>query len=95
MTPREVLDSVLAEHSASWSEEDRTLVARVVTQAAYIAALAAANGAEIAPELAHYKAQLANVSAAAAQNAANVARATIERLLLGAAQIAIKGLGLV
>lgn len=94
MTPREVLEAVLTEHAASWSNEDKEIVALIIATAATLSASIALGGPEASDALVHLKAQMANVSAAAAQNAANIARATIERILLNATSIAIKGLGL-
>lgn len=94
MSPRSILDDVLAEHSASWSEDDRALMARVIQRAAIAGGAGAIYGdLGYAAELAQIRAQIANLSAAAAQNAATIARNAIERLLAGAAALAIKGLG--
>lgn len=102
MTPREILDSVIADHGASWSPADRDLAARIVSRASRFASDIAILDVPGQAELAQLKAQLANVAAAEAQNVENIAvqkfeiiKETIERVLKGAAEVAVKGLGLV
>lgn len=93
MTPREMLDRILAEHAAIWSEADRSLVAAIARDATNLAASAAA-GEDVEREWPHLRAQLASVSAAAATGAQTVLAATLRRLLGGALDLAFARLGL-
>lgn len=88
---RRILDEVLAQHGQSWSEADRQLIADVLADAAVVGAVAATGQPH---ELGHIQAQFASISAAASHNVANVARATLERVLTKAASFAIRALGL-
>ena len=92
-----ILDDVLAERGLTWSAEDMALVERIAKRAAVAGVDRATLGATSTTSeaaFAHLTAQLANVTAAAARDAATVLAEATRRYVDAGLKLALHALGI-
>lgn len=88
---RKILDDVVAEAGARWTESDRELARRLVVQAIELPAQAAM-GNDVTEYVAAVKAAALNLAAASEADARAIIHRTVQRALLTGVEVLAKAL---